>query len=788
MTDTLLKYYIHSLDLSERLRNELEFSDPERIRMYSDNERLGVRLKPTKYNTGARKPEFPNSVIEFSEVTGTMPPDRFWSDIAYDSNRKVHVLYGGMDATFSVVFNDTWEFNAATDTWTQVFPANNPGLRAGHRMIFDDSRNVVVFYGGTDGSTIYGETWEYNGTDWTQVNPVDSPGGRIDNSMAWDSGRQRIVLYGGEGSTFGTHNNDTWEYDGTNWVQVVTADSPDLRRHARIDYDKRRNVVVLWGGVSPSIVPYFWPPFRDTWEYNGTNWTKKSTKSAPGSRVWNGQYYDEATGLVVVHGGLKHRPSAIGGGDFDYTDDGYYTDAWGYDGNDWVRIDSTNFPSRMTVDHQSYDTDLCKSLLWLGTDSFERVYFKTFWMQATNLDISCRLPTWSPQAVKSWEGFEESTERESGLIVHWRVSDGTSDYWFNGSAWVVASLACDWNSDIEVSENIGTFPHTQKRIQFVCRLVTLSRWATPVVFGTRLLMTASFDWFEDLILRSLVPRMEQDFSFLMDWSGVLEAATDRFNIKTDYPFTPEEDLNVTGIEAVFNEDTDPNYETDLLQSFDPNTGEAVLTGTLPAGTRLFYRLEIVPEVAVNFTNTDYDEIGKTPTIIIDQIGFDGKQVSTVADMALKDRSQGAKLAAPLWVEAMNLKCALITGKTVNSFRLMTKAYSFVIRGTTEITDHKPGGILKTKALDLEHTLKIVPVSRYNPKSNFSDLKEASFGIIVCDFYAWLRDMETTPLVTRFNPSVSDMRDVGTGNPNDEKQTLPAGAIPALFRTPEVEEV
>jgi hypothetical protein len=415
----------------------------------------------------------------------------------------------------------------------------------------------------------------------------------------------------------------------------------------------------------------------------------------------------------------------------------------------------------------------------------KKVEFLTF--DSLN-EVTVRLPKWEPNAVKGWEGFEEYSRKPEGTAINWRISDGTDDYWYNGGAWAIASSSNDWNTEIEISANINTFPHIQKCIQFVARLETTDRWVTPVLLGTRLLLTASFDWFEDLILRSLVPRMREDFTFLMDWSGVLNEETDRFNIETDNNFRPEESLNVIGIEAVYNQTTDPDYEIDILQSFNPSTGEVILTGTLPIDTRLFYRLNVEPEVAVNFTNTDYDEIGKTPSIIIDRIDFEARQVKAVKEIALKDRGEGWKLDQPLWVERMRCQCVMITGKIVNALRLITQAYAFVVRGPKQRSNEKIGPIIKTKALDLEHTIKIIPGSSYNPSPNFSDLKQVTFEIVICNFYAWLRDIEQTYLVNQLNWGITDMADTGTGDPDDKLLALPGGAIPSLYVPQEVEEV
>lgn len=400
-------------------------------------------------------------------------------------------------------------------------------------------------------------------------------------------------------------------------------------------------------------------------------------------------------------------------------------------------------------------------------------------------DLTVRLPLWEPQAVKAWDGFEELSSKPDSTEIGWRVSDDTNDYWYSGAAWVVATLDIHWNTEIEVSANIATFPHTQKKIQFVARLLTTDRWETPILYGFKILMQASFDWFEDLIIRSLVPRLRNDFSVLMDWSGVMETGAASFNIKTDFAFTPEEDLNVISIEAVYNDDTDPDYETDLLDNFNPTTGEVTLTGAVPDDTRLFYRLQLEPVVSVNFTNVDYVEVSKTPAVIIESIDIRARQVKAIADIALKDREEGRKLDSPLRVEEMRFYCSFITGKTVTAARLLTNSYAFVVKGTTQ-ANHKPGPILKTKALDLEHTLKIVPGTKYNPKPNISDLKEGRFTLIITDFYVWLRDIETKSYVKRLNYSVSDMKDSGPGKFKAQKPP-PGGKILALGITEYNEE-
>ncbi len=698
MTDILLKNYIHSVDINETLRGDLEFSDADKIRMYSD-ERRGVRLKPFRYSKPAKKVEFtPFNVA--SPVTVRLPG---WSPQAVKG-------WGGFEEVSSKPAFTAIDWRVSNDTndyWAEpTYPSDllmlaqfndiiTPSFALDHYR--DGSAPVITQYGSAS---------------------IVAPGvsGFGDGALRVAGGGANGVLYTGA-QLVAAKNTCTVRfrvrpnYSGTPALEQVYFYSLELatfKNAIALGHSTGGLISVLIGDESGSPIFFtpgpVWSPVAGTWY----EW-ELTFDTTPGTGF----------GTVLRIDGVE-----------------VFADA------------SLGSRTAGTVDVFGFGTE--------GTAESDCIFDEVH-----VYDTVQHVADYTPATVE----FEPDR------------------------SWAIVSLDTDWNTETEISANISTFPHTQKYIQFIARLRTTDRWETPVLLGTRLLMTASFDWFEDLILRSLVPRMEEDFTFLMDWSGVLESETDRFNIKTDHPFKPEEDLNVIGIEAVYNDDTDPGYETDLLSSFDVNTGLAILTGTIPINTRLFYRLNVSPEVAVNFTNTDYDEVGKTPTIIIDRVDIEGRQVEATIEMSMKDRSRGVKLTAPLWVEHMRFQCTLITGKLVNAFRLMTQAYAFVIRGSKEQVGHKVGPILKTNALDLEHTLKITPISRYNPNPNFSDLKEAFFEVTICNFYAWLRDMETKYLVVDFNTSITDMRDTGTGNPEDDNiQPLPGGAFPFIDRTPEVEEV
>jgi hypothetical protein len=78
-------------------------------------------------------------------------------------------------------------------------------------MDYDAGRGVTVLFGGSDGSTSNGETWEWNGTAWTQ-RVVSGPWPRLRHSMAYDAVRGETVLFGG--FILGSYSGETWGLRG----------------------------------------------------------------------------------------------------------------------------------------------------------------------------------------------------------------------------------------------------------------------------------------------------------------------------------------------------------------------------------------------------------------------------------------------------------------------------------------------------------------------------------------------------------------------------------------------
>lgn len=390
--------------------------------------------------------------------------------------------------------------------------------------------------------------------------------------------------------------------------------------------------------------------------------------------------------------------------------------------------------------------------------------------------LFCKLISWNPQAVKGWLSFEEISTKPTGTAIDWKLNDGTDDRYWNGSTWAIAA-AGNWNAEADIADNISTFPFTSRTIRPIARLSTTDKTQTPILKEYKILIQAQFDWWMDFV-DSVCTRIQADFGFITEHEAD-HIGGDSFNIEADRAFTPEQPYNITGIDAVYNHDDDSGHDTDLLSSFDSVTKKVTLTGTLPAGTSLWARYIISPEIVVNFTNSDYVEIGRTPAVVIDTIDVNGvNRTSLKRDLTHKNASTGYRLEDPLRCKEIKLGCALHTGLLADLFPLYTQAHAF---------EKLNGGTIPSKALDVEWSVMLGKPIKYNPSANFSDLKVGLFELVLRDVFLWVKDVKSMPIVTQLNITVNERKLVG---PDEEFgapiTNRPAGEIVGIQPLVEIE--
>ncbi|MDP1822330.1 MAG: kelch repeat-containing protein [Archangium sp.] len=184
-------------------------------------------------------------------------------------------------------------------------------------LAYDQARQRVVLFGGhSTSNTSLNDTWEWDGRGWTQLLPSHSPEGRESAAMAYDPRRQRTVLFGGWSTQRRVALDDTWEWDGRTWTQAVTQTAPLARAGAAMSFDSARQVILLFGGGGH-------PANDETWSWDGTRWQLLRPASSPPPRTGHTQAYDSARQRIVLFGGRSVNNTDL-------------NDTWEWDGATWL--------------------------------------------------------------------------------------------------------------------------------------------------------------------------------------------------------------------------------------------------------------------------------------------------------------------------------------------------------------------------------------------------------------------------------------------------------------------
>ena len=176
----------------------------------------------------------------------TSPPARGGATMISDGS--VDLLFGGLGRGSSAL-GDTWIFDG--HSWKQLTVAPSPSPRFDAMLGWDIGAGGGIFlFGGCGKACPMNDTWEFEGGKWLNVSTTHSPSGRLSGALiqggtlgegcpastssgpkermgstSWPT--QYLVLFGGNGSAGPL--NDTWLFDGSNWMRVNPTSSPSPR-------------------------------------------------------------------------------------------------------------------------------------------------------------------------------------------------------------------------------------------------------------------------------------------------------------------------------------------------------------------------------------------------------------------------------------------------------------------------------------------------------------------------------------------------------------------------------
>jgi hypothetical protein len=103
--------------------------------------------------------------------------------------------------------------------WKQV-ATSGPSPRVHYSLAYNSDTKRTLLFGGFDGNKRLNDLWSWDGVAWKEIKTAIRPIARNAAAIAYDHYRKRLVLYGGYASR-SMPLNDTWEFDGKNWKKQV---------------------------------------------------------------------------------------------------------------------------------------------------------------------------------------------------------------------------------------------------------------------------------------------------------------------------------------------------------------------------------------------------------------------------------------------------------------------------------------------------------------------------------------------------------------------------------------
>lgn len=298
----------------------------------------------------------------WTQATTTANPGQIRdAAMAFHAATSQALLFGGFPT-----LNGTWLYDGAN--WAPASPTATPPGRREAAMAHDLQRSRTVLFGGQGASGLLGDTWEWDGGNWIAMSPPAAPSARTGHCMAYDAIRGVTVLFGGTTNpNLPRTQADTWEWNGSTWMQVTTANAPTEAEYSSMCFDIARGVCVLAGGTS-----FFGAPDQSTWEYDGVNWIDRTASvghgptSVAGLGVANaGLVYDQVHGVSVLYGG--RTPNGT-----------FSTETWAYDGNAWSMI-ASGTPSSRTRFSMAFDSARGVAVLYGGLTGNFQTWFTETW-------------------------------------------------------------------------------------------------------------------------------------------------------------------------------------------------------------------------------------------------------------------------------------------------------------------------------------------------------------------------------------------------------------------------
>lgn len=248
------------------------------------------------------------------------PASLYWTCSAFDPTRRLMLVYGGIDDTFTQS-DKLWslDLDASPPSWSERVPAMGntpPTARAGSSLIYDPLGDRLILFGGDVGSgTLNGELWEFRmaSNEWFPLTATGSaPSARAHHTAVYDDSLDRMVIFGGADAGGLPSDVRTLSLPAAGtpaWTNFqIGGPAPAPRKHHSAVFDPATRRMVVFAGLDNDLTDGS-TQARDIWILDLSNsvpssWSSPALSGGPPSfRDGAIAAWDSVNGQMLVFGG-----------------------------------------------------------------------------------------------------------------------------------------------------------------------------------------------------------------------------------------------------------------------------------------------------------------------------------------------------------------------------------------------------------------------------------------------------------------------------------------------------
>jgi hypothetical protein len=242
--------------------------------------------------------------VAWSQLEAPGPDAREDHTWTVDAGAGIAYLFGGRDR--STAFDDTWAYDLASDTWTNLAPSVSPPARFGHEAAWVDGIGVVIF-AGQAGTTFFGDLWAYDpaANAWAELPATGSVPTARYGSCAGVGPDGRFWISHGFTSD-GTRFSDTRAYDfeTATWTDETPDGSRPVERCLHGCWWTDEGELALYAGQTTGTLA-----LDDRWRLADGTWQPVEGSLPMGRNLYARARYADVT---LVFGGQALDGSYLG--------------------------------------------------------------------------------------------------------------------------------------------------------------------------------------------------------------------------------------------------------------------------------------------------------------------------------------------------------------------------------------------------------------------------------------------------------------------------------------------